>query len=181
MPWFLNRNKRISLYSKHLKKLYRRRPSSSMFFLFRKLQIAVFQQVSGFMQHARGWHRTSAVKFTSAVSGFWFCREGIWFCLELKIWFSRYLFDFAVRVFGFTVSYLVVSWNIWLCREIFGCAVRYLVLPWDIWLCREIFGFAVRVFGCAVGYLVVPWHPWATVTSKLWRFPSYARCVSSIC
>ena len=67
------------------------------------------------MQHARGRHRTSAVKFTSAVSGFWFCREvipfcreGIWFCLELKIWFRRYLFDFAVKVFGFTVSYLVL-------------------------------------------------------------------------
>ena len=51
----------------------------------------------------------------ATVSRFWFCREvipfrreGIWFCLELKIWFRRYLFDFAVKVFGFTVSYLVV-------------------------------------------------------------------------
>lgn len=26
-------------------------------------------------QHVRGQHRTSAVKFTSGVSGFWFCHE----------------------------------------------------------------------------------------------------------
>ena len=52
----------------------------------------------------------------------WFCREinirfssklfacgcVFRFCLELKIWFWRYLFDFAVRVFGCAVRYLVV-------------------------------------------------------------------------
>ena len=72
--------------------------------------------------------------------------------------------------FNSAVSYLVVPWDIWLCRELFGFAViylllpvkvfgftvSYLVLPWIICLCREI-------FGCAVRYLVVPWHSWATV------------------
>ena len=52
------------------------------------------------MQHARGRHRTSAVKFTSAVNRFWFCRELIPFCRE-GFGFAVNLFRFAARVFGF--------------------------------------------------------------------------------
>lgn len=82
------------------------------------------------MQHARGRRRTSAVEFTSAVSGFYFCREVTPFCCEFNIRFSSELFVFGC-VFRFCLELKI--WfcreSFWLCRELFGCAVRYLVVP----------------------------------------------------
>ena len=65
--------------------------------------------------------------------------------------------------FNSAVSYLVVPWDIWLCRELFGFAVIYLLLPWKFLVLQLVIWFCRELFVCAVRYLVVPWHSWATV------------------
>ena len=122
-------------------------------FLPRSNQLRVFREVLLF----RCWH----AKQKSQNDHFFFIYmyrvlPYIWFCRE---------------VFGFTVTFLVLSWGIlflsWgfcCCREIFGFAVRFLFLPWGFrfcrevfCFCREVFGFAVRYFVFAVRFLVLPW------------------------
>ena len=56
----------------------------------------------------------------------------------------RYLVRFCCEVFGFAVSFLVLSWGIlflpWgfrFCSEVFGLPWGILFLPWGFWFCRD--------------------------------------------
>ena len=61
------------------------------------------------------------------------------------------------EIFVCAVKFLFVPWSFCLCRDSF-CLCRD-----SFCLCREIFVCTVTVFVCAVEFLYVPWHPWATV------------------
>ena len=45
----------------------------------------------------------------------------------------------SLCLFGFAMSFLVLPWGFWFCRELFGFAESF-------WFCLEIFGFAVRTW-----------------------------------
>ena len=92
---------------------------------------------------------------------FWFFRESFGF--TWAIWFCRKLFGFAEsfsELFGFAVSYLVLSLAFWFFRELFGFALSFLVFLWAIWFRRELFGFVVSFLVFPWAFLVFPWAFW---------------------
>lgn len=96
--------------------------------------------------------------FLILLSVFWFFRES--FSFPWATWFYHELFAFAdsfFELFGFAVSFLLLPWAIWFCRELFGFALSFLVFPWVIWFFLELFGFSVS-------YLVSPWAFGFTIT-----------------
>ena len=91
---------------------------------------------------------------------FWFFHESFGF--PWAIWFCRELFSFAesfFELFGFAVSYLVLSLAFWFFRELFGFALSFLVFPWAIWFRRDLFGFTITVVSHRTnGPLVIMGH-----------------------
>ena len=107
--------------------------------------------------------------FLILLSVFWFFRESFGF--PWATWFYHELFAFAdsfFELFGFAVSFLLLPWAIWFCRELFGFALSFLVFPWVIWFFLELFGFSVS-------YLVSPWAFGFTITVVT---VSYTKLVS---